>query len=108
MKKPKILGMGTENYPEGRIDSFKISEKGGNWKSIINCLVDFGFSENSILTKVDLVLEHRDYLFLYLNSELKVHISAEESEDFFTVRLDTSLSRSEIMKVIEKYFQFPE
>jgi len=35
----------------------------------------------------------RGYLFLYLNPKLKVHLSAEESEDFFSVRFDTSLLR---------------
>jgi len=50
----------------------------------------------------------RDYLFLYLNPKLKVHLSAEESEDFFTIRFDTSIPRKDILEIMEKYFQFPE
>ena len=50
----------------------------------------------------------RGYLFLYLNPKLKVHLSAEESEDFFTIRFDTSIPRKDILEIMEKYFQFPE
>jgi len=107
--KPKILGMGSESYPEGRIDSFKIDEKEGHWESIVDCLVEFGFKDESIRADIDMTLEQpRDYLFLYLNSKLKVHLSAEESEDFFTIRFDTSLPKEKIVKIFEKHFQFPK
>ena len=106
--KPKILGLKTENYPEGRIDSFKIDEKEGHWESIVDCLVEFGFEDESIGGSIDFTLEDRGYIFLYLNSKLKVHLSAEESEDFFTVRFDTSIPREEILKIMAKYFQFSE
>ena len=108
MVKPKILGFGSESYPEGRIDYFKIDEIGGAFETIVSCLTDFGFSEDSIRTKIDLTLEDRGYLFTYLNSSLKLHLSAEESEDFFVVRFDTSLPKDEIIAVMEKYFEFPK
>jgi len=106
--KPKILGMSSESYPGGRLDSFKIDEKEGRWESIVDCLVDFGFNDGSIRENIDATLEDRGYIFIYLNSKLKVHLSAEESEDFFTVRFDTSIPREEILKIMNKYFQFPE
>jgi len=107
--KPKILGFGSESYPEGRIDSFKIDENEGGWESIVDCLVAFGFKDKSIRGEIDMTLEQpRDYLFLYLNPKLKVHLSAEESEDFFTIRFDTSIPRKDILEIMEKYFQFPE
>ncbi len=106
--KPKILGMSSESYPEGRLDTFKIDENEGHWESIINCLIDFGFRDESIRADIDATLEDRGYLFLYLNPKLKVHLSAEESEDFFTIRFDTSISREEILKIIAKHFQFSE
>ena len=108
MVKPKILGMGSEKYPEGRIDSFKIDENAGGWESIVDCLVDFGFNDNSVRGDIDFTLEDRRYLFLYLNSKLKLHLSAEESKDFFTIRFDTTLPRKEIVSVMEKHFQFPK
>ena len=43
--KPKILGMGSESYPGGRIDFFKIDENEGFWESIVDCLVAFGFKD---------------------------------------------------------------
>lgn len=107
--KPKILGIGSESYPEGRIDSFKIDETKGHWESIVDCLVEFGFDDDSIRTEIDVTLElPGDYLFLYLNPKLKLHLSAEESGDFFMIRFDTSIPRKEIISIMEKYFQFPE
>ena len=106
--KPKILGMSSKSYPGGRIDSFKIDESKGHWESIVDCLVEFGFKDDSIRVGIDLTLEHRRYLFLYLNPKLKVHLSAEESENFFTIRFDTSLPREDIINTMEKYFLFPK
>lgn len=106
--KPIILGMSSESYPNGRLDSFKIDESNGSWESIINCLVEFGFKDESIRVDLDTTLEiPRGYLFLYLSPKLKVHLSAEESKDFFTVRLDTSIPREEILKIFAKHFEFP-
>ena len=106
--KPKILGMKSESYPEGRIDSFKIDEQQGGFEAIISCLVDFGFSENAIRGDIDLILEDRGYLFLYLSPKLKIHLSAEESKDSFMIRFDTSIPKDKILTIIEKYFQFPK
>jgi len=108
MEKPQILGVKSEEYSKGRLDSFSISEKNRGFEAIVSCLVDFGFSEESIKTEIDLALEHRDYLFLYLNHDLKVHLSAEGTKNSFVVRFDTSLSREKINKVMGKYFQFPK
>jgi len=105
--KPKILGMSSESYSGGRLDSFKIDENEGHWESIINCLVDFGFNDESIRANIDATLEDRGYIFIYLNPKLKVHLSAEESEDFFTVRFDTSIPREEILKIMNKHFHLP-
>lgn len=108
MEKPKILEIGSRSYPEGRIDSFKIDESSGHWESIVDCLIDFGFKDESIRANIDFTLEDRGYLFLYLNPKLKVHLSAEESKNSFTIRLDTSIPRDLIIKVFERYFQFPK
>lgn len=108
MKKPKILGIESESYPKGRIDSFKIEEKSGTFESLISCLIDLGFSEKSIRTDIDVALEHRSYLFLYLDNKLKIHLSTEGLKGFFVIRFDTSLPREKINKIMEIYFQFPE
>lgn len=106
--KPKILKISSEKYPEGRIDSFEVDENEGGWESIVDCLVDLGFNEGRIRSDIDVTLEDRGYLFLYLNSKLKVHLSAKESGNSFVVRFDTSLPREEILKVVEKYFRFSD
>lgn len=106
--KPKVLGMGSQSYPEGRIDRFKIDENEGNWETLVDCLVDFGFKDESIRAEIDVTLEERGYLFLYLNPKLKIHLSAEESEDYFTIRFDTSIPKDEVLRIIEKYFQLPQ
>jgi hypothetical protein len=108
MEKPKVLGISSENYPGGRIDSFEIDEKSGKWEKAIDCLIELGFSKEPILTKIDTILEHRGYLFLYLNQNLKVHLFAEDSKNCFTIRLDTSLPREEIIRSFEKHFELPK
>jgi len=105
--KSKILGFGSESYPEGRIDSFKVEEKTGTFEELIKCLKEFGFEEDNIHAKIDMALEERQYAFLYLNPKLKVHLSADNSRDFFSIRFDTTLPKEQIVSLVEEYFEFP-
>ena len=105
MDKPKILGMKSQEYPDGRIDTFRMSEENGGFEARVSCLMEIGFSEEDIRSDIDVALEDRSYLFLYLNEKLKVHLSAEGLDDFFIIRLDTKIPRKEIVEVIEKNFQ---
>jgi hypothetical protein len=106
--KPKILGMKTESYSGGRIDSFTIDEEGGTWATIASCLVSLGFNEDDIKWRIDTALEDRGgYLFLYLSKKLKVHLHSKKSEDSFTVRLDTSLPRKIIIDTFDSFYELP-
>ena len=108
MEKVKILGMSSEEYPEGRIDSFKVQENKDTFENLILCLLNLGFSESVIRTKIDLAFEHNEYVFLYLNKKLRVHIEIDKGNNSLTIRFDTSLPKRNIVSAMEKYFQFPK
>ena len=78
MKKPFILGIVSENYTRGRIDSFKIEIVGGTQegteKQIILLLKNLGFNLKEINEKLLATLGEEDYLFLYANEKIKAHM----------------------------------
>ena len=54
MKKLKIIGMSSEEYPEGRIDSFTIKLPAESpHHLIIPFFLELGFSEEETLDKLD-------------------------------------------------------
>ncbi len=108
MEKARILGISSEEYPEGRIDSFKVQENKDTFENLILCLLNLGFSESVIRTKIDLAFEHNEYVFLYLNKKLRVHIEINKGDNPLTIRFDTSLQKKNIVSAMEKYFQFPK
>lgn len=85
--------MSSEEYPEGRIDSFKVQENKDPFENLILCLLNLGFSESVIRTKIDLAFEHNEYVFLYLNKKLRVHIEVDKGDNPLTIRFDTSLPK---------------
>lgn len=108
MEKLKIKGMSSEDYPEGRIDSYKIElpRKSPHHSHIIPLFIDLGFPENVVNEKLDVIYHEIGYIFVYGNQKIKAHLSAEDDE--LTIRLDTSIPREKINKIVEKYFQFPK
>jgi hypothetical protein len=112
MKKPFILGIVSENYTRGRIDSFKIEIVGGTQegteKQIILLLKNLGFNLKEINEKLLATLGEEDYLFLYANEKIKAHIFVNSEEDYLILKFDTSLKRTKINNLVEKYFEFPK
>lgn len=108
MKKLKINGMSSEDYPKGRIDSFKISlpKEAVHHSHIIPLFLDLGFSKENVLEKLDVILTEIDYIFIYGSPKIKAHLTVKDEE--VIIRFDTSLDKSEINKTMGKYFEFPE
>lgn len=108
MEKLKIKGISSEEYLEGRIDSFTIDlpDKSPHHSHIIPLFLDLGFSEKVVLDKLDMVLNEIDYLFVYGNPRIKAHLIVNEG--ILYLKLDTSLPKEEVIKTFEKYFKFPE
>ena len=108
MKKLKIGGMSSEEYPGGRIDSFrvKLPKEYVNHSHIIPLFIELGFPVEDVNEKLDIIYSEVGYIFIYGNQKIKAHLFAEDKD--LTIRFDTSLSREKINKIVEKYFQFPE
>jgi hypothetical protein len=108
MEKLKIEGMSSEEYPGGRIDSFTINLKNGSphHSHIIPLFLDLGFPKEESLDKLDVILNEIDYIFMYGGSKIKAHLIVEG--DNLSIKFDTSISREDILKIIDKYFQFPK
>ena len=108
MEKLKIKGMSSEEYPNGRIDSFKIKLpiESPHHSHIIPLFLELGFPEEEVLGKLDVVLDKIDYIFIYGTSQIKAHLIVDNKN--LSIKFDTSFPREKILKIIEKYFQFLE
>ena len=69
--KTKVIYLSSQDYPEGRIDTFDIKEEIGSCENFILFFVDLGFSLPDIKFEIESILESRDCGFFYLNSGLK-------------------------------------
>jgi len=113
MEKLKILGMSSETYSKGRIDSFTVplidnSGKGISDNYLISLFKELDFAEDSV-DELDLDFENMPagtWFFVYGNPNIKAMIIIGKEE--ISIIFDTTLSKEEINKVIEKYFQFPK
>jgi hypothetical protein len=112
MEKPKILGMASEEYPSGRIDSFEIPLfKGINHKKIMPFFKGLEISEEN-LKDLDIDFENKSLypagstFFVYVNDRLKAYLILQDES--ILIKLDTSIPRPEINALIEKHFEFPE
>ena len=108
MEKLNIKGMSSEEYPGGRIDSFTIGlpDESPHHSHIIPLFLKLGFSKEKCLDKLDIVFQETDYIFIYGNQKIKAHIIIAENN--FFLKFDTSIPRKEILKIMDKYFQFLE
>jgi hypothetical protein len=108
MEKLKIKGMSSEEYLNGRIDSFKIKLpiESPHHSHIIPLFLELGFPEKDVLEKLDVIIDKIDYIFIYGTPKIKAHLIVNNKD--LSIKFDTSLPREKIMKIIEKYFQFPE
>lgn len=113
MEKLKIISIFSEAYPGGRIDSFAVplldkNHKGISDNYIIPLLKSFDFKGDSV-DDLDLDFENMSvgtWFFAYGNSNIKAMLIIGKKE--ISIIFDTTLSKEEINKVIEKYFEFPK
>ena len=108
MKKLKIIGMSSEEYPEGRIDSFtiKLPKESPHHSHIIPLFLELGFPKEEVLEKLDVTFPEIDYLFIYGNPQIKAHF-IEDGGNLY-IKLDTIIKKEKINEIVEKYFEFPE
>ncbi|MBU2616136.1 MAG: hypothetical protein KKC19_03460 [Nanoarchaeota archaeon] len=108
MEKLKIIGMSSEEYPGGRIDEYSVQLDDKNTPSsqVIALFRDLNFPEKTIIEKLDVIYWERGDIFIYGSKEIKAWLLAEE--DLLSIKFDTSLTREEINKAVERYFEFPK
>ncbi len=113
MEKLKIVGMSSESYPGGRIDSFSVPlsdnpNQGIQHSHIMPLFTEFKFPEEEVWD-LDIDFENKPagtYFFSYGNPKIKAWLIVEDK--ILSIKFDTSLPREEINKVVEKYFEFPK
>jgi len=113
MEKLKIVGMSSEEYPGGRIDSFTIplineSQEGINHSHVMPLFRELGFAEEAVWD-LDIDFENKvpgTFFFSYGNKKIKSFLVIEEGT--LSINFDTSLPREEINEIVEKYFEFPK
>ena len=108
MEKLKIIGMSSEEYTEGRIDSFtiKLPNESPHHSHIIPLFLELGFPKDEVLAKLDVIFSEVGYLFIYGNPKIKSHLIEEDGT--LSIKFDTSIPREKINEIVEKYFKFPE
>ena len=108
LSKPRILGLGNEIYPLGRIDTFKIEITGRTEEQLMSLLIELGFSPRLVRQKLQSTLGEDEYVFLFGDKKIKVHLFVNVPKDFLDARFDTNVDRQEIVKKVGKYFNFPK
>lgn len=108
MEKLKIVGMSSEEYPEGRIDTYRIKtqEEYTSHLHIIPLFLELGFPKEIVNERLDTIYEIQSEIFIYGNEKIKAWIFVEDG--LLSIKFDTSLPREEINKAVEKYFEFPK
>jgi len=102
MDKLKITNVSSEDYLPGRIDSFeiKLPKESPHHSHIIPLFLELGFPEKEVNDKLDILLNESDYIFIYGNSKIKAHLIIQNNQ--LTIKLDTSIKKEKINKIIEK------
>jgi hypothetical protein len=108
MKKLKIVGISSEEYPGGRIDTYdvRLLDKDSPSPQIMALFRNLNFPEDAVMEKLDAIYWEGGDIFIYGNKKIKAWLLAED--DLISIKFDTSLTREKINKIIEKYFEFPK
>lgn len=99
--------MSSEEYPGGRIDTYEVQllDKNSPSSAVIDLFRELGFPDEDIKEKLDVIYWEVKDIFIYGNKNIKAWLFAEG--DNLSIRFDTSLPKTEINQVLEKYFEFP-
>lgn len=110
MKKLKIKGLASENYPGGRIDSFTIPLMDNPHSQLIPLFIELGMPEKDALDELDTDFKHTcsagTSFFVYVSPNLKAHLIIEEQT--LNIEFDTSLPKEKIISIMKKFFIFPD
>lgn len=111
MEKLKVKGISSEEYPNGRIDSFRIPLIQGIHDNLIELFIELGIDKDEITEKLDIDFENKDLypagtsFFIYVSEKIKSHLIIQEEE--ILLEFDTLLKREKMLNFMKKYFELP-
>ena len=103
MEKPKVVGIGSISYPEGRIDKISIEIQGDLQGPMMSLFEELGFSKVDVLS-LDLSYSPSEdyYLFLYTpNIKAHIFIDGESVKLVF----DSKIDKEKLINTIKNHFQ---
>ena len=105
MENLKILGIYSEEYPGGRWDMFKIPLSEELVYKMENVFKELGFSED-VINDLDIHYPSAKGYYFFYSPRVKAYLFFEG--DVLNLIFDSGLSKKEINKILEKYFEFPK
>ncbi|MDP1695308.1 MAG: hypothetical protein Q8L29_00140 [archaeon] len=106
IEEAKIIGLFSETYPDGRIDGFEFRKSTNLHNKLISLFLELGFQKEEVSEKIDrdFIGTSYEYIFIY-GQKIKAHIFV--LLDSLQIIFDSAEDRKKIIKVIEKYANFP-
>lgn len=105
MEKAKIQGISSKEYPEGRIDSFRIPLSENLVFPLLETFGELGFSKD-IINEIDLHYPSTRGHFFFYSPKAKIYFFIDDK--ILNLIIDSNISRDEIIEIMEKNFIFPE
>ena len=105
MEKIKLISVRNEEYPEGRWDRFTIKPVLELIDPMTNLFKDLGFSVE-VLNDLDMYYPEFGGFKSFYSKKIKAYLIGYD-EDCLEIVLDSNLPRIKIVKIVERYFQFP-
>jgi len=105
MKKPKISRISSEEYPKGRIDTFRIPLSEDLVFNMEGLFRDLRF-DKEVINDLDMHYPSTKGYYFFYSDKVKAHLFFEENK--VNLIFDTSIPKEEINEIVERYFEFPE
>ncbi|MBU3941707.1 MAG: hypothetical protein KKF74_02230 [Nanoarchaeota archaeon] len=105
MEKQKILGISSEEYPNGRVDIFKILLSEDLVFVMEGLFKDLGFNEK-VVNDLDMHYPSTKGYYFFYSPRIKAHMFFEDN--VLNLIFDSKIPKRDISNVIKKYFEFPE
>jgi hypothetical protein len=105
MEKQKVLGISSEEYFGGRIDTIKISLSEKLVYIMEKLFHDLGFSEK-VINDLDIHYPSSKGYYFFYSSKIKAHMFFEEK--ILNLIFDSNIQKEELVEVLDKYFEFPK
>jgi len=104
MEKIKLISVSSDEYPEGRWDSFTLKPVEELIEPLVNLFRDLGFGKEA-LNDLDIYYPELGGFNAFYSKKIKAYVIGYGDE--IEIVFDSNFPRSKIVTMVEKYFQFP-